>query len=41
MLFYFILLRVTKGVRHPNLQVCITHARDVCSMQASGVTAPF
>ena len=41
MLFYFILLRVTKGVRQPNLQVCIMHARDVCSMQASGVTATF
>ena len=41
MLFYFILFRVTKGVRHPNLQVYTTHARDVCSMQASGVTATF
>ena len=41
MLFYFILLRVTKGVRHPNLQVCITHARDLYSMLASGVTATF
>ena len=41
MLFYFILLRVPKGVRHPNLQVCIKHARDVCNMQASGVTALF
>ena len=41
MLSYFILLRVIKGVRHPNLQACITHARDECSMQASGVTATF
>ena len=41
MLFYFILLRVIKVVHHPNLQVRNTHARDVCSMQASGVTASF
>ena len=41
MIFYFIILRVIKGVRHPNLQVCITRARDACSMQASGVSAPF